>query len=543
MEFQYYFDNSFVESDKLAVLWDYPATSYGIFTGNNPTVGSFPSTQVLKQTVDIGTAEDFSIFVTFKSYVVSSPEEFRHRTQILFSNSDGDDGWDFGILASNIFFVSNPDGELYSFDNIWIGEKNCVCIQKSGQTFTVYKYDVMSGEIIAEQSVSFTLTPNLLSGPIHIAYNADTFIDSYWYSWYGVIEQLAIVTETLDRALISYLFQGFRPTTITETTTNALTVFDYSWRPPLEEIPTIYLDICQPIINDITNRVNTIPSGHYYGLFYAEALTNISGGATFAESYTSCAGSGTAYLMSYNSPSGLLAGMQGSGWNVSDTIRSNKYRAGGVDLFSDELLITHNFKIDSHSGELYKLAYDVLYKVDKESTSLSISEDTSYYTGFYMDGVSVKVNTNNVTLLGYLPNSAPNEVNIIGKFDSISERFKVENAGAYYYYNGLKVPTADITYDGEYVDLVSVTETNSDEFIYDLAGDLNLLSLGLSGCATGRFYPLTSTPYSGESSYDIMYRMYPNDFVETSKLHMFHGMPVFYKGTGNQFNNSNDYWQ
>lgn len=535
MEFGRYFSGSYVEATGLTAFWPYPATISGNFSGNHPT-GVSPTTQGILVT-DGG--NDFSLFLTVETLVVTT-SNLQFRTQLLASNSNGTTGWDFGILASNSLFVHANNGETYVFDQIHLGSKNCICLQKSGSSFTVYKYDIWSTEIESEQTIFFNDSADLSGPNIKVGYNASTNLGATYYSWYGTVDQLALIMEPLDRATIKSLFAGFEPKTITVNTTYSDYLLDSTLRP--SDTSSIYLDLVNPIIANVKQYVWALNSGVHIASFSGNVHSVVTGSGYFTTGVNYCYGSGGNNLFTYSSSSGLVAGMSGSGWGITDLINSNNYAFGPTGSSSDAVLITHSFRIFYNSGELTRFNYDELYQKSRPSYTTGETVDTSYYSGFYMQGVSQNNYYYNSILLGDITGAPPTGVNILGKYNQVSGLFNVLEQSGYYYYNGIRASGTGISKFGEYVDILSVTEIDSDELIYDLYSGLRLQFFGLQGFATGEFFPRTPTPYTGVNSYSPMYRNLPNDYHETCKLHMFHGQPVLYQGSGNKFDNLEDYW-
>lgn len=541
MEFGNYFSGSFVESSALTAFWPYPATgTSGNFSLNSPITGTFPITQIIQQSVSILDEVDFTLFMTISTGVVAAPPEFQFRTQVLASTASvSNTGWDFGILASNSFFISSPSGEIYAFNEIHLGTKNCFCLQKSGQSFTVYKYDIYSRAIESEQTIFFNAGTNLDSGgTIYIGYNANSDIGAYHYSWYGLVDQLALINEPLDRSIIRSLFSGFEPRTFNISTSYSDYLLSSVWRP--SDIHSNYTGLTYPLIQNTRQYVFSLPSGNYVSSFSGNVGSTFSGSGYFVSGVDLCYGSGTGNLFSYNSTSGASLG---SGWVVTDFIRSNAYLAGPTGSQTQEVLITHNFNISYNSTGIIKFSYDELYQKNRPTYSTGETFDSGYFSGFYMDGVSQNNYYNNSIVLGAITGAVPTGVNILGKFDQVSGLFTVLEQSGYYYYNGITVPSSGFVKNADYIDMVSVTETDSDYLIYDLYSGLNLMFYGLQGYGTGRYFPRTATPYTGENSYSVFQRNLPSNYHETSKLHMFHSQPVLYQSDANQFNNLEDYWQ
>lgn len=537
MEFGRYFSGSYIDTDALTAFWTYPATTSGDFTLNHPT-GVSPTVQ---QIISLSDQDDFTLFLTIDTGIVTTPENLKFRTQILASNATGGGGgWDFGLLASNFFFISCPNGEIYTFNQIHLGAKNCFCLKKSGQSFTVFKYDVYSQDIESEQTVFFSSLANLNGNDILVGYNINSDINATHYSWYGTVDQLALINEPLDRATIKNLFVGFEPKTLNVTTTYSDYLLDSVWRPV--SIPDLYTGLVTPLINDVKNYVFGLNSGNYISSFSGNVSSSFSGSGYFVTGVDLCYGSGGSNLFSYNSSSGVVAGMSGSGWMITDLIRANSYVAGISGAQTNEVLITHNFRVFYNSGEWMRFDYDSIYEKNKPSYSTGVSVDTDYYSGFYMNGVSQNNYYYNSILLGDITGAIPTGVNILGKFDQVSGLFTVLEQSGYYFYNGIRVSGSNLSLDGEYIDVLSVAEVDSDRLIYDLYSGLRLQFFGLQGFATGSFYPRTSTPYTGVNSYSPMYRNLPENYYETSKLHMFHGQPVLHKDDNEEFNNMDDYW-
>ncbi len=159
-----------------------------------------------------------------------------------------------------------------------------------------------------------------------------------------------------------------------------------------------------------------------------------------------------------------------------------------------------------------------------------------------MNGVSQNNYYNNSILLGVITGAPPTGLNLIGQFDNVSGLFSVVEQSGYYFYNGMRVPATGLSKNGEYIDIISVSETDSDGLIYDMYSGLSLMYFGLQGYATGNYFPRTVTPYTGETSFTEMYRNFPQYYHESSKLHMFHAQPVLYQDDNGQFNNFDNNW-
>lgn len=547
MEFNYYFQNSVLDSGSLATFWEYPATISGDFSLNNPNVGTYPYDQIIGRPLAITSADDFTLFFTFESGFIQSPSWYEYRMQgLLCASNPSTQGWSIGLLPSNKLYIYSPSGS-YTFDSINLATKNCICIKKAGRSFSVYTYDLISKKINQEQTITLKSDFSLGNSTVYFGYDValgGVTAAAYAFSWYGSVDQLALINRAIGKSYIEYLFQGFEYKTISSSTSYTNSLIDSSWRPDNNLIPTGYLSIFTSMSDNFLtyadlnlgkNSVSVSFSGNISGLI-------LSGSSVPGYTSDSCSSTGSFATFSHTSTSGIVSGMATSGWWVEDSILYNSYRAGYSGNYRDEMFISHNFSINTPTGSIYRASYDSLYYLSDPNTVYSVSYDDTDLGDFFFDGAYVNEFNGGVFLLASNSGGAPTGVNLIGDFNTVSGLFSVIEQSGYYYYNGLRASPSGLVKTGEYIDLISYSEVGSDRLIYDMYDSLIPLNLTSSGTASGKFYPGLATPYSGDNSYSIMYRMFPNDFTPTSKISCVHNKPIFINDFSGELNNVDNYW-
>ena len=525
MEFQYYFDNSPIDPLILELLWSYDSSS---------TTGDL--TTLLDETtpIDMTDKEDFTIFVTL--YQTTA------RACVLFSNwsEDTDKGWCLGIDSGNFLYLDciSPNNTSFRFDQINLGNKNCLVIRKSGKIFSVFKYDLLSQTFESKQSVSFTNEENLEAEtqslrpfPRNSSYYSN--VGSYIDYFVGKVEQMAVLSAALDDSYILYLLQGFLPYSNTVLITTTATKVSEVYRFPSGSTDYAFLD---EYINSFdTSIASSLTGGGYIG--YSTGTFNSSyffASGIFSTGVTQCYGVGAALALSKTGAT-IFPSSSATGY-FTDSIKISSY--SGITA------ISHNITL---SGGIYGSGFhlddDAIYDVSYSGSSTSFVINESYYTGFKMDGVVSLYSK--YLILATNTGVDPSGVNLVGQFDNVEGKFHLPNfnyGNSNVFFDGWKASGNQYTHNSGIIDIIGENEDGNNYVYYDNAANITFLYLGLNNYATGQFYPNSAIVYTGINSYSTNLRTVKPNYKETSSIHLYHGKSIQSAPTGVFDDNTGLFW-
>lgn len=458
------------------------------------------------ETMEASALDAFSLFFTFKRNTTGA--------QVLFSTiSVGTDGWTLGITDSNFLFIEkhSDTSESFIYDNINLGDKNCVCLQRNNETFTVYKYDIASETIEGIQSFSL-LDNNIFANEITVCGEVATYPPRFD----GVFDQIVLMNQCYSYEYVMALLKGFAAYNLTETPT-----VSYSIESSTSYFNNSILSSDNAFLTELnTYTIESILDSYSIGeylLYITGTVTSssINLGLSLNSGDTYCSGSGL-ILNWAHSLSSLPTGI-----GVSDTLY------GVVRSIGDgqRIFISNTYSISGAYFGDGKAIYSS-YSALQTDTGKSVSYDSSYNTGFYMDGVTSPYS--DLVILGTGVALSPTGYNSVSYQNSIDGRFYAPSLGSdkAVYYNGERLESSDFSYDGNFIDVLSVETHNNDYIIYDTSTGFNLIYLGVSNFATGKFYPNASIVFTGHVSYTGIKRDIRSNYLETSSHHLYHSCKI-----------------
>jgi hypothetical protein len=419
-----------------------------------------------------------------------------------------DTNWAFGIDASNFPFVAST-AEAYTFEEITLGEKNCLALSKNENAFTLTSFNIPAQQIESQQTKFFTPQSNLTGTGIHFGGGGfQPYLSKYFY---GTIDQMALYNQVLTNDSLLTIFSGFLHQTII-----------YIPLPEINELQNISWQgtggMTAGQINLISGAANyfvgdallTPRTGNHYGNLI---LNNTTG-------YNS-----TNYLDEtelYNAicPTDNVSPMGTTHFLGTQT---------GLPSFISADVYT-NFRLDGNyfsfdfSETIPNLFLELDYKYVGGQSSF-VAQNTGYYTGFVMNGV-VMQNAEALALATFP--SGFGKINKMGTFDVVQNYFKTPGALANdrVFLDGL--PETGYSLSGDYIDISNIIETNENQLIYDQVSEsgLYLQMFNLNDFATGKFYPKTAVVFTGTQSFSEIYRIPLGEFLETHPYHLYHGKPL-----------------
>lgn len=541
MEFNYYYQKSKLDSGLLNFLTPYPSP-IGNFSTNNISTPS--------GNIHYDVSNDLTVFFTYSRTVSDNAILFCKRQEGF------NGGWLLGISDDNKLFVEGfaPNtGQLHKFD-ITLGEKNCLAFKQTDNFFTIYKYDIFSKKI--EQSETFLFDNNILipvSGELYVAYDDLPLGDyytrnkNYYLSlqslgkpFKGIFDQYAVINAPLDDYYVEYLFQGFTPETITTTSVLTGILDSYSIRnPSVDKVSSNFVNMFNSGAINFNNYLlgQSIPKGNYtasitgnIGYGYSSGNPSLPGGITSSETYIVKTGiddrfcTNTGSIVYIPSPFTLTSPLS---TGVSGKFSFNGSCRIARDL-DNRLFISHNIilnKPNLFSSNTVSLDLDYIYTVSTVNTSITTGINSGYYSGFEMNGI-LSVDSYKSTILGTIPNEYFSNLNLLGRFNTTSGLFRVEDSGRMYF-NGQLLNTADYTINNNYIDIIPYNEKFDDYLIYDDTDKtMALLNLSLKTSSTGNFWPGTAIVFTGVNSFGPFKRIVKDNFIETCKLDSYHNIDI-----------------
>lgn len=458
------------------------------------------------ETIEDSVLDVFSLFFTFERNTTG--------TQILFSTVlVGGYGWTLGITDSNFLFIEkySANSEYFIYDNINLGDKNCICLQRNNETFTIYKYDVISESMEGIQSFSL-LNNDIPLQEITVCGESATYPPRFD----GIFDQIVLMSQPYSYEYILGLFKGFSPYTLTETPSTSFflesstSYFNNSIIASDSEFLTELNSYAA------TSILDSYSSGEYL-MYITGNITSsaINLGFSLNSGDTYCSGSGV--IINWNH---LLTGLP-TGVGVSDSIYGVVRSVGD----GKRVFISNTYDISGSYFGSAKAIFGSYYNLSS-STGTSLYYDLAYNTGFYMDGVTSQYA--DLVILGTGLELSPTGYNYISYQDSIDGRFYAPNLGPNrtVYYNGERLLPGDFSYDGNFIDVTSIESGNDGYIIYDTSTGFNFIYLGVSNFATGKFYPNASIVFTGGASYTGIKRDMRSNYLETSSHHLYHACKI-----------------
>jgi hypothetical protein len=490
MELQYYIDQTPI--DQSLIRW--MQTSTLSFAGN--AIVNAMNQDIAGSNNDT----DFTVILTAK--------RARMDGESLISKYDlstFDYGFALCYSYGNYLFLKTADGQAFIFDEINLAEKNCLFFKKSGSTFTVGKYDVISSTITQEQVIIVRSDYLNSDGEVYIA--GDYGVDSQkWFS--GDVEQGFYYADALDKNYLLDILKGFRPESKSSSASNSHILLSYNVRISTGE------SALQSYFSNYLSGINSVlvtglsSTGRWAGAANGYLNpTKIESLATLATGLNGCdPGDTLVYSYLYTGAGTSLTGV------FSDTVRMTRN--------SNYVTISHSLELTGNFTGRKKIDGDYVYQYSG-ITSSSLTTDSGQYSGFYYNGVLrldsgipyLYVNT------GVYP-TGPTGYNKIGSYDNSSSSFLVPGFIEYpvgqIYLNGVAqigytLSSGRVTFADPFY--------STDEVIYDNSPNPAILKAGDYFWATGDFQENSSVVFRAEDFYRIPLQ---TGYLETSKYHAYH---------------------
>lgn len=488
MELQYYIDQTPI--DQSLIRW--MQTSTLSFAGN--AIVNAMNQDIAGSNSDT----DFTIILTVK--------RARMDGESLISKYDlstFDYGFALCYSYGNYLFLKTADGQAFIFNEINLAEKNCIFFKKSGSTFTVGKYDVISSTITQEQVIIVRSDYLDSDGEVYIA--GDYGLDSQkWFS--GDVEQGFYYADALDKNYLLDVLKGFRPETKSSSTSNSHILLSYNTRISTNE------SALQAYFSNYFSGINSVlitglySTGRWMGAANGYVnLSKIESLATLATGLNGCdPGDSLVYSYLYTGAGTSLTGV------FTDAVR--------ITRNSNYVTVSHSLEITGNFTGRKKVDSDYVYQYSG-ITSTSLSTDTSQYTGFYYDGVLCSASGQPYLYIATSYPVGPTGYNKEGYFDNSDSRFLVPDfSPGQVYVNKLLAESFSLSSGKITFDTPSIS---TDRVIYDNAASPISSIQGSGFSATGRFQENSSLVL--DLSLDDAYRLIlGDDYIETSKYHAYH---------------------
>ncbi len=506
--------------------WTYNASLVtGNFTGNS-------GSNSITRAVSGSNYDDFSLFFTYKK----EQSAFNGKAISLFSNISGQNGFDFGLDAGNFPYL-RTSADCYTFDKINLGGKNTLCFQKTDNLFSVLQYDIPSSGVIATQSAVVNPAASLNG----TGYRFGGYLPavSGINNFYGQVDQLLFLSEKTSPAHSLTIFSGFSNMGIVEDVWGVYNVVSSEWSVPNPAFTS-----------GMQSGLQSYFTGIYQQYVIDEMLageTDYLGRITFSGHY------GGFSTLNYYGPSALGFCKTGALTLMGYT---DEYTTALTGLYPSNFAVNANFTVGplssetvAHQPEEMYFTYDLssLYPGLRFSNLINLVFDeeviktpnTGYYSGFEMNGVIAPYS--NQVVFGTVPGSF-DQVGKDAVFDSALGAFFADGSstGIPIYLNGLQVTGFTVT-DGR-VDILSYDEMSSDSVIYDEVPGIQLIALQNSSKATGDYWPGTAFVATGDFSFEPLYRLPQNRFLETHRYHLYHNKQYATSSASGIFNNIDENW-
>lgn len=453
---------------------------------------------------------DYTIFLTF--------EKRRHHSQYIFGNFGNGagvySGISVGINNTNEVFIDYPRKNISKVFNIRMGNKNCLALKKSGNVFTLYKYDIISGVIEASDSIYLeesdldNLSENTFTLGGSFSYIALPQNNSSINFFSGFIEQFVMVKASLDESLINIVFKGFRPETLTPSFSTSFTRSEsYRWIAPAMETYKTYLSdgfrsIDQYLFTGFSDigRYISIESGSF------GYLTNFDIGSSY-------------YTGDFCDVGGAIHPGGASGYISAIPFGVPSYDYSGwvnINKLSGRMVISRRVSL-SIGGTEYRFDYDSAYYDTRTTTGYSSSFDASYYSGLKMDGVFSHKTSLSYLFSGQL--KEPTGYHRRAEYDFVRSSFYIPDYSPVgsFYLNGQ--PEIYGVISGRYIYITGGLST--DVLIYDNTSDYSPLAIGEKNYLSGRYYQNSSRVLDSIDYSNLLLNV---DYKETSTGHMYHNV-------------------
>ncbi len=506
MSLSYFYSLTNLSSGIIRDQWTYnAATGLGLFTGNS-------GANLISRPVSGNNFEDFSLFFTYDK----RRSNFNTGASYLFSNYSGNNGFSFGLDSCNFPFIKT-NNECFSFTDFNLGVKNCLCLQKSDNNFSLLRYDIPSAELI--ESESFFVSPSTQLSGGGYTFGASSGFISGVNNFYGAVDQLLFLSERVSKESCVTIFSGFSILEVTYDLLGSYYVESEEWYVPdaafttgqqahiSEFLTTIYQPdhlVAEDLTANSTYAGRLVFSGITSG--YDVDFFNGIAGDEF------CQTGNLAYISNDFMPSGT--GFPSS-FNVSVNYSVGPYTTRlGVETPND-FFFTYDL------SELYKgLRYNNVYVLGYSESTVQ-SSNPNYFSGFEMNGVFVP--QAQAALLGTFESGSSSDIGNEAIFDSVSGVFRATNvnSGIPIYLNGES--NTGFSFESNIIDIQNYTETSADSVVYDRVSGLQLVSFSNSNSATGSYWAKTSFVATGEYSFEKLFRIRESEFYETSPYHLYHG--------------------
>lgn len=489
MELQYYIDQTPI--DQSLVRWT--QTSTLSFAGN-------ALINAMNQNISGSSNDtDFTIILTAKRVRIDGESLVSKYDLSTFAR-----GFALCYSYGNFLFLKVADGQSFIFNEINLAEKNCIFFKKSGNTFTVGKYDVISSTILQEQVIVVRSDYLDCEDEVYIA--GDYGLDSgKWFS--GDVEQGFYYADSIDKNYLLDILKGFRPESKSQTISNSHILLSYNTRVSSGEAAlTSYFSSYFSGINSVlasgfwsTGKWVGAANG-YLNPTKIESLVNLTTGLNGCEG-----GEDLHYSYLYTGAGTALTGV------FTDTVRMTRN--------SSYVSISHSLEITGNFTGRKKIDADYVYQYSG-TTSTSLTTNVSDYSGFYFDGVLRYESGTPVLYVGTSYPVGPTGFNKRGLYDGVDGRTLVEDFIEYpvgqIYLNGIAqtvytLESGRITFQDP--------SLSTDRVIYDNAPNPTIMKYGEVFWATGRFQDNSSVVFRAEDFSRIELNI---DYIETSKYHAYH---------------------
>lgn len=532
MEFGYFYDQTLLEDDDLRAFVPYDASGgSGNFMANGSETGTTPG--VFYTLTGTRNLTDFTAILTYTKENLArvGPTGNDGAMKLMSNLAENTGGWTFGIDNANFLFIYShyPNYCAYTFDEITLGKKNCIALQKQGQNFSVHNYSPYSEHIEESQTVTFEPYSLLSGGDIKMGsdgYPNNQFLPGVAY-FRGTMDQYAVIDSAVDGQTLNTLLSGFSPYTLVNNSTTGTELISSSFVFPTGSPPQVDLNFMSGVASGYAQSVfnELVPAP---GIYEGKFESNLNGPNNYF----------IQPLIGNESFCSTQFDSFGGGFDVAYT-GSSKAGTGNTFFSLNE---SGQYSFQFLFSPLYNVTLNQVYQTGVVTNNYSFVLDSGYYTGFYLYGVA---ETNGITTLLA---SLDNRTGLVGEegiFDASTGLFKLPTAasGQIFWFDGLPYSGAVYYKNNSYVDIPDYVENSSDYVIYDSPGNnLSYESLAINNFATGEFHLSKSVVFTGFNSVGPMYRISEKQYVETHPLHLYHAKNVVEVTGVNLYNNNNQYW-
>lgn len=483
----------------------------------------------------ISGSSDFSIFFTLDKKNGSAGS-------FLYNKATGENaGFFIGYDSNNTLFVKTFDENVFahSFNEIRLGQKNCIGIVKNKKSLSLYKYNLTGTGISQKESILFPVTSNPDGQNYYLGSGSEIFSRHNLAGFSGLFDQMVCFNKALTEDQCLSIFSGFQPLTRSFSPVNSLQYFSSGYQIPKSN--TTSNGTIQALIGIANGLDDVIPTGgNYLASFtgYAQYATNFwQANGSYALSDNLCTTTG-----SVNSSFITGSWVPSSSVDITfaDSIQSS-YNSSGERVISHFFSFTSPLNLTEHF-----FTYNIYQKYSTSLTG-SWTRDNSYLGNFVMSGIATNFSSG-ITILANVPSEKYNEIGYLGTYDRIQGKFSVSgltSGNRVFWGNSGVFSGSGYILSGKYIDLLDVEEDNTYPLIYDLSNNnVNLLHATLSNYATGTFYQDTSIVFTGINSWSTLIRAPKGTFWETVGYHLSHNKAkVVPQNTSSVYLNSKDYWQ